>query len=41
MTIIGEVLLILPIGIHHVDFRVTISFGSKDNALAIGRPGGP
>ena len=38
--IIGESVLIPPIGIHHVDFKVPISIGRKNNPLTVGRPGG-
>ena len=27
-----------PIGIHHIDFKVSISFGSKDNPFTVRRP---
>ena len=43
-AIIGEVLLITTIGIHHVDFivpapKVPTLARSKDDALTVGRPG--
>ena len=37
----GEVSLILPIGVHHVDFTVSSvvpSRGTKDNAPTVRRP---
>ena len=36
MAIIGEVLRIPPIGIHHVDFNVPIPIRSKGNPFTVG-----
>ena len=36
----SESSLIVPIGVHHADFKVPISFGTKDNVFTVGRPGG-
>ena len=35
MGIFGEVPLILPIGVHHVDFRVSIPIRREGNAFTI------
>ena len=36
MAIIGEVLLIAPIGVHHVDFPVPISIRHEGNLFTVG-----
>ena len=38
MAIIGESLLILPIGVHHVDVKVPIPTGTEGNAFTIRGP---
>ena len=38
MGIIGEVLLISSIGVHYVDFTVSISLRPEGNPFTVGRP---